>query len=77
MCAKKIGENCGVATGTCERGLMCAPRSSSQPNRNLIMENSLGRFICVKADDYEAMIVDAVETSNDDGKLNLQVLQLQ
>jgi len=50
MCAKKEGQNCGVGLGYCETGLSCLPVPGYHPDRNIILENQLGKFVCVSED---------------------------
>lgn len=84
MCAKKAGENCGVATGICETGLECIPEPLSDEEyrdygaANYFMDVLLGKFVCVTRAQFVELLSGAAygEDSNVGGDGNVYIPEL-
>ena len=73
MCARLEGESCGVGVGECGAGLTCAPLPGVYPERDILLENSLGRFVCVR---METLLEEDIEQETSEICLITYVIEL-
>ncbi|CAK8675163.1 unnamed protein product [Clavelina lepadiformis] len=63
MCARKRGENCGVATGFCKKGLYCMPRSF-EDLYDIYMDTYYGQLLCMTLEDLSEIIPEVLDFVN-------------
>ncbi|XP_039251864.1 insulin-like growth factor-binding protein 5 [Styela clava] len=82
MCAKKLGEKCGVATGLCETGLECIPPPmTSEEYRDYgpadyFMEAVMGDFICVTRQQFIDILTGVAYEDGDENEEGVYIPEL-